>query len=434
MFIETKEGKIHIEEKGKKDGFPILFLHGNREDISIFKDYVEPFSSYRLILIDSRGHGESFNGELSYEKMAEDTIEVINALQINSCHMVGFSDGAIISLLVAIKTHLVKKLFAIGVNINPLGFRDEAIKYLKDSYQKSASLYDKLMLEEPDIKEESLQKITAKVFIIGGENDLIKEEHFRLIHQAIKSSSLYILKGKDHFTFINEPPEIIKIIKNELSIDVFYEDNQVIVVDKPSGVLSQKDISEEEDMLETVKSYLKIKYDKPGNVYLGLIQRLDRNVSGLMLFAKTSKAAARLNTLRPEKEYLAVVEGKMPKEEGTLKNYLLKDEKNLKAYESKEGKIAVLHYSVLSYKTGYTLLKVIIDNGRFHQIRFQLSLIGHPIYNDMKYKGLKEDGYDLGLDAHKITFIHPITKEKMTFDRFPDRYPFNIFLEDMDII
>ena len=180
------------------------------------------------------------------------------------------------------------------------------------------------------------------------------------------------------------------------------------------------------------KEYLRIKYNKPGNAYLALIQRLDRNVSGLMLFAKSSKAAARLNANRPEKTYLAVVYGKMEKPKDRLVNYLSKDEDKKIAYEDKNGKQAILEYEVIGFKDNLSLLKVKIETGRFHQIRCQLSLIGHPIFNDLKYnKNCIKDGYDIGLDAYKVDYIDSTSKVPNSVKRYPTNKIFNKF--DIDV-
>lgn len=425
MLVKISSGLINIEEYGKRDGFPFLFIHGNQESLEIFKSYIEPLKEYHLIMMDSRCHGKSFDGELSYDLMAKDTIELLESLNISKCNVVGFSDGAIIGLMLSYRTGLINKLFAIGPNISPDGLIDEAIKYITEDFHKTKSRFDFLMLNEPNIKIEEIEEIKSRVVIIGGEHDLIKQEHFDLINEHIINSTKYIIEGANHFVAIERAAQVVEIIKNEMSLDVHYEDNQIIVVDKKEGILSQEDISGDDDVLSITKKYLKIKYNKPGNVYLGLIQRLDRNVSGLMVFAKTSKAAARLNENRPEKEYLAVVNGRMKEKEGSLVNYLLKDEVKLKAYESKDGKKSVLHYKTIAISNKYSLLSVKIDSGRFHQIRCQLSLSGHPIYNDLKYGAAEEMKKPyLGLDAYKVKLVHPVSKKILIFERKPDRVPF----------
>ena len=174
---------------------------------------------------------------------------------------------------------------------------------------------------------------------------------------------------------------------NELK--VIYEDNHIIVVEKKPNIPSQKDKTEDIDMLTIIKQYIKEKYNKPGEVYLALIHRLDRPVGGVMVFAKTSKAAARLSeevrSRNLKKEYLVIVDGKMEKEEGTLENYLLKNEKTNTSKVVKEGtknsKLAKLDYKVLKYneEINLSVLKINLHTGRHHQIRVQLANSGHSI-------------------------------------------------------
>ena len=178
-------------------------------------------------------------------------------------------------------------------------------------------------------------------------------------------------------------------------LKVIYEDNHIIVVEKKPNIPSQADKTEDIDMLSIVKSYIKEKYQKPGNVYLGLIHRLDRPVGGIMIFAKTSKAASRLsNEVREKvfkKKYLAVVDGKLDKKEGVLEDYLYKDERNniskVVKKEKKNAKYAKLEYKVLKYNKikDLSLLEINLHTGRHHQIRVQLSNMGHSIFGDQKY-------------------------------------------------
>lgn len=180
------------------------------------------------------------------------------------------------------------------------------------------------------------------------------------------------------------------------NIKVIYEDNHIIAVYKPAGVLAQGDKTGDVSIFNEVKSYLKEKYQKPGAVFLGLVHRLDRPVSGIMLFAKTSKGASRLSeqfrNQTIEKTYQAIVCGRPKSAKGILTNYLLKDEKLKKArHNSAPGSGAVevkLFYEVLKSNSKYSLLRVKIDAGKFHQIRAQLSLAGLPILGDVKYGGL----------------------------------------------
>jgi len=183
-------------------------------------------------------------------------------------------------------------------------------------------------------------------------------------------------------------------------VKVLYEDNHLIAVIKPAGIPSQPDKSGHISMLEEVKKYLKEKYKKPGNVFVGLLHRLDRPVSGIMLFAKTSKGAARLSEQfrnnEIQKTYHALIIGRPTKDKGVLVNYLGKDQKLKKAKEYADGKESILHYEVLQSDgrpvlsevegaEGYSLLKIRIEGGKFHQIRAQLSLAGFPIVGDIKY-------------------------------------------------
>lgn len=208
-------------------------------------------------------------------------------------------------------------------------------------------------------------------------------------------------------------------------VDILYEDNHIIVCIKPKGILSQADGSKKKDMLTILKDYIKEKYNKPGNVYLGLVHRLDTNTDGIMVFARTSKAAARLSESIKKhefkKEYLATVEGEIDAKEYTLlKNYLSKDEKERKAYEDKYGLEAILYYKTNKiYKIGNSLVTDVLiklETGRFHQIRAQFSIMGHPLYGDTKYGSknviLKEE---FPLTAYKLTFTHPTTNEILTF-------------------
>ncbi len=211
-------------------------------------------------------------------------------------------------------------------------------------------------------------------------------------------------------------------------LNVIYEDNHIIVVEKIINVPSQADKTGDMDMLTIIKDYLKEKYNKPGNVYLGLVHRLDRPVGGVMVFAKTSKAASRLSeevrnkTL--QKTYLVICNGKMEKDKDTLVDYLWKDEKKNTSYvvkkTKKNAKEAVLDYEVLKYddKQNLSLLKVNLHTGRHHQIRLQLSSRMHAIYGDNKYHG-RGAGTGIRLWAYELKFKHPVTKEELTFKISP---------------
>ena len=201
-------------------------------------------------------------------------------------------------------------------------------------------------------------------------------------------------------------------------MEILYEDNHLLVVYKPRGILAQKDITNKMDILTLAKDYLKVKYNKPGNVYVGLIHRLDINTEGIMVLAKTSKAASRLSSDMQNnnfnKEYLAIVEGKVYS--GRLINKLAKNNGLRKAYLSPNGKIAILDYECLKYnlELDYSIVRIKLETGRFHQIRCQFANIGHPLYGDIKY-GSKNNNRYANLQAYKLEFIHPTTKELLSF-------------------
>ena len=213
-----------------------------------------------------------------------------------------------------------------------------------------------------------------------------------------------------------------------MKLNVIYEDNHIIVVEKPVNIPSQQDKTGDIDMLTIIKEYIKEKYNKPGNVYLGLVHRLDRPVGGVMVFAKTSKAASRLSEqVRNKdfkKEYLVVTDGKWEKENDILEDYLLKNEKNnlskVVDKNKKNAKYAKLEYKVLKYSEDINLsvLKINLYTGRHHQIRVQLASRGHSIYGDNKY-GTRGKGKQINLWAYKISFIHPISKKELTFKVLP---------------
>ncbi len=213
-------------------------------------------------------------------------------------------------------------------------------------------------------------------------------------------------------------------------IDILYEDNHLLVVSKPINVPVQSDISGDEDLLSILKKYLKDKYNKPGNVYLGLVHRLDRPVGGLMVFAKTSKAASRLSKeIRDKmfnKVYYAVVLGNI-KNSDIFVDKLYKDRVRNISYVSDKGLVSKLSYEKIGYKDGFSLVRINLETGRSHQIRVQFSSRGFPLYGDQKYnkKAVKAP---IALFAGKLEFVHPTTKEVMSFSLpLPDRYPFNLF-------
>lgn len=199
---------------------------------------------------------------------------------------------------------------------------------------------------------------------------------------------------------------------------ILYEDNHIIVVYKFSGILSQSDNTKDLDMVSIIKTYLKDRYHKPGNVYLGLVHRLDRPVKGVMVFAKTSKAAARLSEQirngQMHKKYYAVVEGILKEKEGILENKIEKIDNKKVLIDSINGKEAKLEYKVIKEKDNLSLVDITLLTGRYHQIRLQFSSRNHPLYGDTLY-GSKYKG-DLALISYSLSFIHPITKEKMCFE------------------
>ena len=206
----------------------------------------------------------------------------------------------------------------------------------------------------------------------------------------------------------------------KVMINILYEDNHLLVVEKKIGVLSQSDGSNTPDMLTILKKYLKEKYNKPGNVYLGLVHRLDKNVGGVMVFAKTSKAARRLSeqirNRELKKTYLAVCKG-IIKSDGKYQDYLKRIEYRSVVSNSKEGKLASLTYQVLDTKDNNTLVKINLETGRHHQIRVQFSYHNHPLLGDEKYGSIGK--YPLALFAYKLEFTHPTTKEKLNFTLLP---------------
>jgi len=209
-------------------------------------------------------------------------------------------------------------------------------------------------------------------------------------------------------------------------LNILFEDNPIIVVEKKADQPVMKDASNDYDLLTQVKDYIKIKYDKPGNVYVGLVHRLDRPVGGVMVFAKTSKAASRLSEeIRNNKiikKYRAVVLGRMSSTAGILEHWMYKDEGKKTSYitdkRNSDAKYAKLSYTVLKTSGGYSLLDIDLHTGRHHQIRVQLSNTGNPIYGDMKY-GNGPKGH-IALFAYYLEFTHPVTREIMKFSCEPD--------------
>lgn len=205
-------------------------------------------------------------------------------------------------------------------------------------------------------------------------------------------------------------------------INIFYEDNHILVVEKPINTLSQSDNTKDIDLLTLVKQYIKEKYNKPGNVYVGLVHRLDRPVGGIMVFAKTSKAAARLSkeivNQEMKKSYLAIVDGIINEKHGIYQDKVEKCS-NGNSIISDKGKKAILEYEVLerNKKENKTLVKINLKTGRHHQIRVQFSYHGHPLSGDQRYG--KKDKTQIALYAYYLELIHPITKRKLSFKSLP---------------
>ena len=205
-------------------------------------------------------------------------------------------------------------------------------------------------------------------------------------------------------------------------MDVLYEDNHLIIVNKAPSEIVQGDKTGDKPLSELIKEYLKEKYHKPGNVFCGVTHRLDRPTSGVVVFAKTSKALSRLNEMfrngEVDKTYWAVVKNRPPKEEDTLIHYLIKNEKTNKstAYDSEKPntKKAILHYKLRAASQKYFLLEVDLETGRHHQIRCQLAKIGCPIKGDLKY-GAERSNPDgsISLHARTISFVHPVSKQQI---------------------
>lgn len=212
---------------------------------------------------------------------------------------------------------------------------------------------------------------------------------------------------------------------------VIYEDNHLLVIEKPQNVLVQADNTNDLDLLTSLKKYIKEKYNKPGEVYLGLVHRLDRPVGGVMVFARTSKSASRLSNMirlgEFEKTYLAIVEGKVP-DEGVFEDYLLKLENENKTIVDEKGKYSKLSYKLLSSKNGLSLVKIKLDTGRSHQIRVQFSSRGFALWGDQKYNSKAKVGEQIALWAYEIKFKHPVREELMDFKCNPPmNEPWNLF-------
>lgn len=220
---------------------------------------------------------------------------------------------------------------------------------------------------------------------------------------------------------------------------ILYEDNHLLVVEKPVNIPVQADQTGDPDLLTILKEDIKIRYQKPGNVYLGLVHRLDRPVGGVMVFAKTSKAASRLSdAIRRRafhKKYLAVVRGIPEENQAKLENHLWKDQKKNQVYivteKDPRGKKAILEYKVLGEAQDMSLLEINLHTGRPHQIRVQLSGIGCPLYGDQKYgQGANKPGQQIALWASELGFEHPISKDWIKISQIPPKiFPWKLWKE-----
>jgi len=229
-----------------------------------------------------------------------------------------------------------------------------------------------------------------------------------------------------------------KILSNKSNLQILYEDNHIIVINKRAGDIVQGDKTGDKPLSEVVKSYIKDTYNKPGNVYLGVVHRLDRPTTGLVIFAKTSKVLPRMNALFVSKDikktYWAIIKNEPPKTEDTLTHWLKKNPKNNKSSafikEVKDSKKAILHYKILQKLDTYYLLEVNLETGRHHQIRSQLASIGCAIKGDLKY-GFDRSNEDASIHLHSRTteFFHPIKKEVIKLTAKPPSDPVWNFFE-----
>lgn len=224
-------------------------------------------------------------------------------------------------------------------------------------------------------------------------------------------------------------------------MEVIYEDNHLIAVNKTCHEIVQGDRTGDEPLSESLKKWLKEKYNKPGNVFLGVTHRLDRPVTGVVLFAKTSKALSRLNEMfragEVKKQYWAIVRNSPKENEAELTHWLLKNEKQNKSYayekEKENTKKSILHYRLISKSENYSLLEIDLKTGRHHQIRCQLAHIGSPIKGDLKY-GAQRSNPDGGISLHgrSISFLHPVTKEPIQITApVPDDSLWKAFLKQL---
>lgn len=223
-----------------------------------------------------------------------------------------------------------------------------------------------------------------------------------------------------------------KVISTPQNLQVLYEDNHLIIINKRPGDIVQGDKTGDIPLSEVVKEYIKNKYNKPGNVYLGVVHRLDRPTSGIVVFAKTSKALPRLNKLFKDKDakktYWAIVKNAPPKQQDTLVHFMKRNTKQNKSYahfkEVPESKKAILHYRILKRLENYYLLEIDLETGRHHQIRSQLSAMGCPVKGDLKY-GFDRSNKDASIHLHarKLIFEHPVKKENLEIIANPPQDP-----------
>lgn len=216
-----------------------------------------------------------------------------------------------------------------------------------------------------------------------------------------------------------------------MALNILFEDNHLLVVRKPAGLLSQGDQTGDPNLLDLGKTYLKDKYNKPGNVFLGLVQRLDRPVSGVMVFARTSKAAARLSeqirNRTIQKHYWALAEGQLPPS-GKLDHHIAKRQKKSRIVEPPQGQHATLSYQCLGFQNNISWLTIQLNTGRHHQIRVQFAHIGHALIGDYKYGSRKPyPNRSFALHAQSLTFTHPTTQKTLTFTADPDPHWFTTF-------
>lgn len=214
------------------------------------------------------------------------------------------------------------------------------------------------------------------------------------------------------------------MVDGSVMIEILYEDNHLLGLVKPCNVPVQEDDSHDEDVLNMAKQYLKEKYNKPGNVYLGLVHRLDRPVGGVMIFAKTSKAASRLAKSMQlgefEKEYLAILDGIPKEKENDLEDYLLKDHQTntVSVTDKSHGKYSKLHYNILEENEHHSLAHIRLMTGRSHQIRVQFASRGFPLLHDQRYHPNPTKG-NIALWAYALSFPHPVTKERIELKAYP---------------